>query len=111
MELSSNHYLSRRNFDDIHLLILNSKYDKKYHQKLKEYLEKNEDKINRQNYIGWTPLHFACSNRGDYSEETLMILLNDPNINVNLQNTDGKTALHELVCSPKNINLIKILLD
>jgi ankyrin repeat protein len=65
-----------------------------------------KDRINEQDYRKNTPLHLAVL--GNHFN-TIRYLLNFKNININLQNSDGNTALH--ISLKKNYNLISLLLN
>jgi ankyrin repeat protein len=58
--------------------------------------------LNRQDSSGWTALHSVCNN-----SEMLQVvdkMLDDPELDVAIANTDGNTSLHYLVrlrCGPK----------
>jgi len=61
---------------------------------MKDMISKKAD-VNQQTVTGSTPLHWAVSY--DVSSEVFKLLLNVPNIQVNVQDQDGCTPLHNLV--------------
>ena len=55
-----------------------------------------EQYISEQDAVGNTPLHYACENGQAYIIEAILSQMSV--LNLNLQNDDGNTAVHLLVC-------------
>jgi len=60
---------------------------------LEHLLELNKYDVNQKNIDGETPLHLAAYNKNVWSTK---LLLDQPGINVNIQNKFGQTPLHEV---------------
>jgi ankyrin repeat protein len=107
-----------KGFDYIHKIVMLTERRPEALSVLKDYLELYPEKINCRNKKGWTPLHLACRNsRTESTEETVELLLSyssqehrrcslqdeqsSSNINVNLEDDEGCTALH-MACKYSN---------
>ena len=63
--------------------------------------------INHIDNYGYVPLHHAIKNKNYFAIEQL---LEHPNININIQNKIGESALH-IACNYENVKIIEMLLD
>ncbi len=62
-------------------------------KKIKNYLKKHPEEINKQNDIGWTALMMACYASNICSTENTVKILIDAGANLDLQKKNGWTAL------------------
>jgi ankyrin repeat protein len=76
-----------------------------------QLIYRHPENINVKNTEGWTPLMLACCNfNGDSTEETIQMLLNHPNIDVNAIINIGWTSLI-VACRYCTTEPIKLLLE
>ena len=98
--------------DVIHFLVNKSRKNN-YFNMLKEYLDKNPDKVNIKNKEGYTPLILASIfSNGGSSLKTVDFLL-ERGANINLKDNDGMTALMHVSYNSKfsSNKTVKFLLE
>jgi ankyrin repeat protein len=77
-------------------------------------LKTNRVDVNVQNNYGWTPLMRACMHTNEFNERYILALLKHPDINVNILDKEGKSALSycnkEIMPNAYNLLLRRILI-
>lgn len=96
-------YKQTANFTLLMKLVLCVKYNNKCVDAISEIIRSNPKKINEQSSRGFTPLMVACINAHTYSNmKAIELLLNCPNVDINVGGESGFTALQYFLFSEMN---------
>jgi ankyrin repeat protein len=102
-------YITSKGFTKLMKLVMMTKEYPELEKEIEEIINENPEEINKQNNYGFTALTLAAMNS---NVNIVKLLLEHPNIDVNIRDVDGWTVLMR-VCkynTYSNIEIVKLLL-